>query len=75
MARGKAKSKEPPAELLAEYEKACKWATHFDEASPGHRTIYHDMKDRLEKALKNYEQPEPEKDDIREVIEDGTQDQ
>jgi len=52
--------RQPPPELLAEYEKARYWATHFDEAQPGNRTVWHDIRDRLEIAIGKYNMEEKE---------------
>ena len=66
MTKRKIIPKEPPAELLAEYEKACMMVKHFDEAQPGSPTIWHTTKLRLEAALANYQ--------VREELDNGTQD-
>jgi hypothetical protein len=47
-------SRKPPPKLAAEYEKAKIMVTHFDEMEPGHRTVWHDIYDRLELAIARY---------------------
>jgi hypothetical protein len=47
-------NRKPPPELVAEYEKAIIMVRHFDEMEPGHRTVWHDICDRLELALARY---------------------
>ena len=58
----KIKRKEPPQELLDEYERAAYWRQHFEE-NGNHNSVYHGICARLEKALARFED-EPEKPEI-----------
>lgn len=64
-------NRKPPPELVAEYEKAKIMVIHFNEMEPGHRTVWHDILDRLELALARY------KTDDTKIVEEnyGTSDE